>query len=190
MVKHVPAGQCGRAKVDHFHIGEREFSFMVMRQAVTRGREPATPEGYYCRLIVGGQVVMSDTYLEQDTNREVVSQARGDVLIAGLGLGFILVPILNKKVVKSVTVIENNQDVIDLIGPNFNDPRLTIVPGDIFKWRPPKGVTYTVIYFDIWPYICADNLKEMARLERRFRPRLQKNGWMDSWAKARCKRVR
>jgi spermidine synthase len=132
---------------------------------------------------------MSDTRLEQSTNREVVSQARGDVLIAGLGIGFILVPILKKNEVTSITVVEKHQDVIDLVGPRFNDPRLTILQGDILTWRPPKGSTYSTIYFDIWPNICSDNLTEMTRLERRFKPRLQKNGWMGSWAKVLCRRL-
>jgi hypothetical protein len=190
MVKYIPPGQCGKVEVSHFRIGESEFKSMLFREAATRGREQATPTGDYCRLVINGQTVMSDTYLEYSTNREVVYQARGDVLIAGLGIGFILVPLLAKEGVKSITVIEKHQEVIDLVGPHFRDSRLSIIQDDIFKWKPSKGSTYDTIYFDIWPCICASNLKEMTRLERRFRPFRGEGGWMGSWAKTRCRRRR
>lgn len=188
MVKYIPVGQSGKAEVQHFHIGEREYSSMAMREAATRGREMATPMGDYCRLLVNGEVVMSDTYLERTTNAEAVFQARGHVLIAGLGLGYILVPMLRKEGVRGITVVEKHQDVINLVGPRFKDRRLNIILADIFKWKPESGTSYDVIYFDIWPNICSTNLKEMARLERRFRPYKSENGWMGSWAKVRCKR--
>jgi hypothetical protein len=190
MVKHIPPGRLGPVEVRHFHIGEREFSSMILREAATRGREPATATGDYCQLVIRGQTVMSDTYLEQSTNREVVYQARGDILIAGLGIGFILVPMLAKEGVTSITVIEKHQEVIDLVSPHFSDPRLSIIQDDIFKWKPIKGSTYDIIYFDIWPCICTSNLKEMTRLERRFRPFKSKDSWMGSWAKTRCRRYR
>jgi spermidine synthase len=188
MVKHIPVGQSGKAEIQHFHVGEKERYSMVLREAATKGREVATPMGDYCRLLINGQIVMSDTYLEELTNREVVYQTRGHVLIAGLGLGYILVPMLHKETVRSITVIEKHQDVIDLVGPRFKDRRLTILLGDIFKWKPEKGASYDVIYFDIWPAICSTNLKDMARLERRFRPFKSENGWMGSWAKTQCRR--
>lgn len=190
MVKYIPEGQKGLATVRHLHIGEQEHKFMVLREALNPGRyELSTPMGDYCQLFVKGEgLVMSDTRLEQVTNSEVVLKASGDVLIAGLGLGFILVPILAKKNVKSVTVVEKYQDVIDLISPNFKNRRLSILCADIYKWRPPAGATYNSIYFDIWSDICRSNLKDMSRLERRFRPRLRENGWMNSWSKAQCRR--
>ena len=47
-----------------------------------------------CQLWVNGACVMNDLPgLEGHCNRPVVEAARGDVLIAGLGIGYVLVPI-------------------------------------------------------------------------------------------------
>ena len=45
---------------------------MVLSEAITCGREKASPAGDYCQLIVDGELMMSDTRLEHDTNQTVV----------------------------------------------------------------------------------------------------------------------
>jgi spermidine synthase len=188
MVKLIPPGVKGVAKVQHVTITEQEAKFMALREVITHGREKAASPGDYCQLIVDGQLMMSDTRLEHNTNHTVVWEATGDVLIAGLGIGFILVPILAKTDVRSVTVVELYQDVIDLVAPNFKDDRLQIVCGDIYSWKPARGTRFQTIYFDIWPNFCSDNLIQMKKLEKRFRTYLEKGGWMNSWAKELCRR--
>lgn len=188
MVKLVPPGTKGVAKVRHITITEQGARSMILREAITCGREKSSPAGDYCQLIVDGELMMSDTRLEHDTNQTVVWKATGDVLIAGLGIGLILVPILAKACVKSVTVVELHQDVIDLVSPSFKDTRLQIVCGDIYSWKPAKGTRFQTIYFDIWPNFCSSNLNQMKKLERRFRTYLEKGGWMNSWAKSLCRR--
>lgn len=188
MVKLVPPGVKGVAKVRHVTITEQAAKSMALRELITRGREKAASPGDYCQLIVDGQLMMSDTRLEHDTNQNVVREATGDILIAGLGIGLILVPILAKTSVKSVMVVELHQDVIDLVAPNFLDDRLQVVCGDIYSWKPAKGTKFQTIYFDIWPNICLSNRNQMTKLERRFRVYLDKGGWMNSWAKELCGR--
>jgi spermidine synthase len=186
MVWHIPVGKSGIAEVKRFWVDEQAFSYMRMRESATCGRESAIPIGSYIQLLIQNKVVMSDTELEETTNLQVVLQAHGDVLIAGLGLGYILIPILAKEYVKSVLVVEKHQDVINLVEPHIRHPKLTVVNGDIFTFK--TKATFDTIYFDIWPNICRDNLPEMKRLERRFRPKLNEKGWIGSWAKIRCMR--
>lgn len=188
MVQYVKPGERGKAKVTHFTIDQKAYDLMSLRFAITRGRERPTSMGDYCRLTIDGQVVMSDTDMEKDTNYSVVNQARGNVLIAGLGIGMILVPILKNPKVKKVTVVELHQDVIDLVAPSFKDPRLTIVHSDIRDWTPTGRAKFDVIYFDIWSTINSSNLKVMKRLEGQFAPYLKKGGWMGCWAKHLCGR--
>jgi hypothetical protein len=128
--------------------------------------------------------MMSDTAYEQRTNREFVRAAKGHVLVAGLGIGMILVPVLQNPDVTSVTVVEKYQDVVDLVGPSlekFSGGKLKIVCADIFTWKPEKGTRYDTLYFDIWPTVTTDNLKEMATLHRRFGRHKAAGAWMDSW---------
>lgn len=142
--------------------------------------------GKYVRLHVNGELMMSDTDMEKTSNREFIYYAHGKVLIAGLGIGLVLKNILNKEEVTEVIVIEKYQDVIDLVAPKFDNPKLKIICADINEWKPAKGEKFNVIYFDIWPNICEDNLDEIKVLHNRFKnsvDRTDPNCWMNSWMK-------
>ena len=167
----------GIAEIDHYTVTPLESQM----SAWCRGAY--CPEGRYAVLRVGRTLMMSDTLLERRSNREVVINSRGDVLIAGLGLGMILHPILARAEVRSVTVIEKYQDVIDLVRPTLPAEKLTIICADIHQWMPEKTARFSTIYFDIWPNICTDNLEAIKQLHRRFRKYLLRDGgeWMGSW---------
>ena len=119
--------------------------------------------------------MMTDDEFERSTNRQVLREARGDVLIGGLGIGLILDPIIAKA--DSVTVIEINPDVIKLVGPVF--PSVKIVEADCYSWKPEN--TYDVIYFDIWSYFNSDTSRLASGLHRRYRKYLRPGGWIASW---------
>ena len=178
----LPEKEVGIARIEHFDVAR---SFWSDREGVRPGR--------YARLYVGAMLMMSDTDMEHRTNWEVARRAHGRVLIAGLGIGLILTAILDKPEVTSVTVVEKHADVIALVGPYYEHPKLTIVCGDIFDWKPVKGTQYDVIYFDIWPDLSTDILGEMATLHRRFARCLDRdnpNCWMDSWCKGELRAQR
>ena len=50
--------------------------------------------------------MMSNTKHEQDSNIDIVQNANGDVLIAGLGLGMITIPICQKMVLVCLEVVD------------------------------------------------------------------------------------
>jgi spermidine synthase len=145
------------------------------------------PSGKYAKLKINGRLVMSDTYMEHSTNRNVVRQSHGHVLIAGLGLGMIIHPILAKPEVLTVTVVEKCFDVISLITPTVKHDKLTIIEGDIYEWKPTKGTKFDTIYFDIWSEQSTDDLEDMRKLHQRFRPYKVKDGWMNSWRRDELK---
>jgi len=168
----IPEGEKGEAKVNHFKITDaiNLENFRLIRNG-QRGVRPGT----YARLIVDGKLMMTDTTQEFVTNSGVILHSQGDVLIAGLGLGMVLMVLAKRKAVTSITVVEKSQDVIDLVEPHLREEmtkresaRLTILQGDIFEWRPPKDARYDYIYFDIWPDINPDNLPAMTKLHRSF----------------------
>ena len=165
----------GIAKIDHYTVDK--FA------AVMSAWDPGSycPPGTYACLRVDGRLMMSDTRMEHVTNYRVVQEARGNVLIAGLGLGIILHPILAKNEVLSVTVIEKYADVIALVSPTVKNDKLTIIQGDIYEWKPVKGTKYDTLYFDIWADSSTDKLEEMRKLHLRFKPYKVKEGWMNSW---------
>ncbi|MCV5648158.1 hypothetical protein OFN55_36090, partial [Escherichia coli] len=86
------------------------------------------PPGRYRRLSNGWDVVMSNTPMEIRTCQDFIERATGRVLINGLGLGMVLHAILQKDDVTHVTVIEKEQDVINLVAASFaTDLRVEII---------------------------------------------------------------
>jgi hypothetical protein len=185
----IPEGESGRVKIEHMHIAKKDSEFTALRAAVNPGRDEYIPEGTYVRLFVNGDTMMTDTPMEKNSNRSVIIFAHGNVLIAGLGIGMILHPICAKEKVTSVTVIEKSADVIKLVGPSV-PKKVTVIQGDIFEWKPPKGTLYDTIYFDIWAGICEDNLKQMATLNRRFARCKAEGAYVDSWQRSKLLSMR
>ena len=144
-----------------------------------RGR--AVPVGEtYTRLMRDSTLIMTDTPAEMRDHWEAVFMARGNCLLNGLGLGMVLKNILLKPEVKSITVVEISQDLIDLISPFYTDSRVTYVCHDALTFQPPKGMRYQVVWHDIWDYICSDNLEAMKTLHRKYGHR---SVWQGSWCK-------
>jgi hypothetical protein len=171
----------GAARVEHFTIADAAEAAYAGLRTRTYDMQPGT----YATLHIDGRLWMSDTPYEARSNREFLSHARrGAVLVAGLGLGFILPPVLARPEVTSVTVVERSADVVALVGPSLADPKLRLVTADIDTWRPPRGTRYDTIYFDIWPNACEDNLPHVARLHQAFKGYLNRANpaaWMGSW---------
>ncbi len=174
----VPEGVCGNWRVETFSVSEDDSSRTMFRPG------QFVPKGTYKRLMRGGTVVMSNTPMEIRTNWEIVRRARGHVLINGLGLGMVVHQILKKPEVESLTVVEASEDVISLVSPTYiSDPRFSVIHADAFAYIPPKEVRFQAVWHDIWDYICADNLPEMAKLHRKYGRRTE---WQGSWAKEIC----
>lgn len=189
----LPEGRIGEAEVQRLVIGKKEAEYTRLRAAITGGRDAAIQEGTYTRLFVDGVLMMSDTQMERNSNLDIVQMARGKVLIAGLGLGMVLIPLAAKAEVYTITVVEKSLDVIRLVTPHIRkalgkECKLDVVQGDIFQWKPFDGMTWDTIYFDIWPNLSTDTLKEMGKLHRRFKQYLDPNGWMDSWRRNQLQR--
>jgi len=182
----IPEKKIGCARIERYTVDEHGSQISMMRREYV-------PTGDYTRLYLGGVLMMSNTPMEKRTNRDVIKFSHGKVLIAGLRIGMILTEILNKNEVESVTVIEKYKDVIDLVAPSFDSPKLKIIHADITEWKPGKGDVYDTIYFDIWPDICLDNLDEIKTLHLKGRYWKNKNNpyaWMNSWMYAELKRLR
>lgn len=175
---------CNKVKIETFTISEEEAS----RANIGANSYTRIKQGTYKRLMINNGVMMSNTNFEIKTNYEFVSNAKGNILINGLGLGMILEKILEKDEVKQVTVIEFDERVINLVGPTFkNDSRVTIIHANAFEYKPPKGSYFDFVWHDIWEFITADNLSEMTKLHRKYGKR---SGWQGSWAKEFCKLAR
>lgn len=171
-------------KLEKFEIKQGNF------RAMLDGIMPGT----YIRLTHNGECVMSDTSMEQRTNLRFCSKAYGDIIIGGLGIGMIVMAIQDKPEVKSITVIEKNQEVIDLVASqlDFNE-KVNIICSDVFEWKPERGVKYDMAYMDIWNWINEDIYKkEIQPLKRKYARFLRgkdinPNRFNECWAEYQAK---
>lgn len=172
----VPEGKRGPWTIERFTMSKMDCAFAAFS---ARGRTPRG--GEYTRLLHERRgLVMSDTEAEMRDHYSAVLNAKGHVLISGLGIGMVLGAILRRPHVERVTVIEIDADLIALVSPHYECPRLEIVQADVFQWSPPKGARYGAVWHDVWDEICGDNKKSMMTLRRRYGRRAD---WVDCWAR-------
>jgi hypothetical protein len=183
----VPVGESGEWKVEKFKVEEEDVKSQRMRAAFHPGEASRiVPAGEYTRLIHRGNVVMSDTPAEILDHLDFIQEAKGKVLINGLGLGVALNAILQKPEVEQITVIEISEDVVKLVGQHYlnkTNGKLKIIVADALLWRPEKGEKFDVLWHDIWDNICTDNLSQMSKLHRSYGRRCD---WQGSWGKELC----
>ncbi len=175
----LPDMEKGAWKVFHYKVEDVDF------RIIKSGRLHPTVGNIYPILTRNGTTVMSDTEAELRDHMIAEWHARGHCLINGLGLGALLKAVLKNPEVTQVTVIEISQDLIDLISPFYQDPRVSFVCADAFKYEPPKGIHYGMVWHDIWDTICTDNLPEMTKLHRKYGKLCD---WQGSWARDYCER--
>jgi len=174
----------GVAHIMRYNINVEQAKMFNLRELFSGSSITMIEPGEYVKLGINGELMMSDTPFERRTNEAFVRNAKGHVMIAGLGIGLILEalkPKIESGEVIDIVVYEKYQDVIDLVGPLYEDMPLTIKCEDILEYKPVKGEKYDTLYFDIWPKVSEDNLPEMAKLHQRWKTHKNEGGWMYSW---------
>lgn len=174
-------GEVGDYSLSSFTITDSDFCAKI-RCGISNGT--------YIKLTHKGEIVMSDTDMEKDTNFRFCNMAHGDVLIGGLGIGMIVLAIQDKPEVESITILEKSAEVIQLVGSQLpiND-KVQIINADVFEWKPTKGKKFNCIYMDIWNWINSDVYREeMLPLTRKYCHYLASksedpNRFMDCWCK-------
>lgn len=178
----------GRFEIKHVTVSQQDADFSKLRAAINSHRTDMSLEpGTYAQLIEhfpnGGSCLwMANTPMERRTNQEFQDAAHGDVLIFGLGIGMIIPDLLSNKRVRSITIVELEQEIIDFVGQHFQHPRITIIQGDARSYTGTRS--FDTVYYDIWPELCVDNLDEMAqfRLSAAETGLLKSGGWVGCWS--------
>lgn len=83
------------------------------------------------------RIIYSDSDHIQELYVPVVEAAHGDVLLLGFGMGFMLLPIMNKPEVTSVTVVEREQEILDLCASQLKlNDKVRIILDDAITYEP------------------------------------------------------
>ena len=109
------------------------------------------------RLTEDGNCWMSNTQLELEAMVNPLDMAKGRVLTSGLGLGFFAFLAARKPEVESITVVEREQDVIDLVWPQiryakspFPLTKLSVVHQSLEEFVTTTRESFDFIFLDIW----------------------------------------
>jgi hypothetical protein len=99
--------------------------------------------------------VMDSGILVEQLNHFFLENATGKILTFGLGIGFIIFPLLEDDSVTSITIVEKNVDIFNTISPFIKQydthNKVNIVIGDAFTYHENiVNETFDFIYFDIW----------------------------------------
>ncbi|MCD8195235.1 MAG: hypothetical protein LUD22_02955 [Coprobacillus sp.] len=140
--------------------------------------EETSPIGYfdkeyrYLALLDKDVIWMSISPNEIETMSKMVEEGKGNVLVLGLGLGYLPYMLSLKEEVKSITIIENNRDVIKLftenILPHFefkNKIKILYKDAFIYLKEDANKEKFDYAFVDIW-----HNANEALPLYLRFLP--------------------
>lgn len=120
-------------------------------------------------------VWMSVTPMEEESQMPHLEYAHGDVLVAGLGLGYYVFNIIQKPEVKSVTIIEKDPVVLGIFEKlsGFQDwnngDKIVLLEGDIFhpdeiqvflSKDTVKEHHWDHLYVDIWQRMGQDEMND------------------------------
>lgn len=132
----------------------------------------------------GSKVWMSPAISEIESMGDGIEKGHGKCLTMGLGIGVLPYLWLLKDEVESVTVVEINQDVIDLfekyIRPQFRTrKRLEIIHGDAFDYYNEDFLNqFDYVYVDFWES-SGDGLGLYTRLMKKKRDLPHVDYWVE-----------
>ena len=111
----------------------------------------------YLALCQNNNVWMSLNPNEIETMTPFIDKGKGNVLVLGLGMGYVPYMLSLKDDVKSVTIVEKDPEIIilfnKLIYPHFtNKNKIKIIQGDAVDYvsKKQKEAGYDYIFADLW----------------------------------------
>ena len=108
----------------------------------------------YLALCEGQNVWMSLNPNEIETMKPFIKKAKGEVLVLGLGMGYVPFMMANKNEVKHITIVEKDPNIINLFNkvlfPSFtNKNKISVVQDDAIHYLNAKK-KYDYIFADLW----------------------------------------
>ena len=109
----------------------------------------------YLALTHKDTVWMSITPNEINTMSSYIKEAKGNVLVLGLGLGYYPFSISLKDEVNKITIIELDQNIINIFNKHLlplfpHKEKINIVKGDAIKFLNNNKDHYDYVFVDLW----------------------------------------
>jgi len=119
----IPDQTVGNFRIETFEVSKN--AALVHNLRAIRDPFYHVTTGTYRRLCEHNEVWMSNTQMERRTN-QICTAFTGDVLIFGLGLGFVF-ELLNWGKITSLTVVEKSSEIIQMVAPYVESEKTWIV---------------------------------------------------------------
>ncbi len=110
----------------------------------------------YLAILQNNEIWMSITPNEIETMKDPIAKASGNIVTFGLGLGYFAYMTSLKNDVKSITIIDNNQNLIDLfktkILPQFKyQEKIKIINADAINFLTSSNMSkFDYAFIDLW----------------------------------------
>jgi predicted methyltransferase len=110
----------------------------------------------YLAILQNNEIWMSITPNEIETMKDPIAKANGNIVTFGLGLGYFAYMTSLKNDVKSITIIDNNQNLIDLfktkILPQFKyQEKIKIINADAINFLTSSNMSkFDYAFIDLW----------------------------------------
>ena len=124
----------------------------------------------YLALAEGNNVWMSLNPNEIETMKPYISKGKGNVLVLGLGMGYVPYMMSLKDEVKSIVIVEKDHEIIELFKkallPLFaKKEKIKIIEDDAINYLNKKEKDYDYIFADLW-HNPEDGLSLFVQLKR------------------------
>ena len=109
----------------------------------------------YLALLDKNDIWMSVNPNEINTMKPYIEKSNGDVLVLGLGMGYISFIMSEKENVKSITIIEKEKKIIDIFKENIlvkfpHKEKIKIIENDAIEYLADNEIKYDYIFADLW----------------------------------------
>ena len=116
---------------------------------------------------------------EIEDQKEIASQAFGNVLVAGYGLGLVQKYLLDNPQVQSILTVEILPDVLDVCREKYGELFGEVVICNFYDFTSQKK--FDVVIEDVWESVSRRHLPEFARFKKKAEELLMPNGKILGW---------
>lgn len=134
---------------------------------------------YVVLLKTEGDYIISNSNDILKMYKPYLDELNGDILIFGLGLGILILPLLEDSTINNIDVIELDVDMINYVYTNrisgldtFN--KLNVINDNAFTYNTNNMYDYILI--DIWSDINSTVINDANTLKDKFTQNLNQNG--------------
>jgi hypothetical protein len=152
---------------------ELKYSGLVENVSYEENKE------FICLLDSVGEFIMSNSNSMLKIYKPYLDEFNGEVLISGMGLGILILPLLNDDTVTKIDIVEKDLDIINYVYTNrlenldINN-KINVINDDIFTFTTTNNYNY--ILLNHWVKPDDITLTEVSSLQSKFTNNLKENG--------------